>query len=190
MSLCFTAWRVRKNKKGGSQGTCLLCWVYYWAIRKSEEPATCARLTVGLNVSVHPQKERIETLECLWNILNPGLWVTPGAFGLSKTKSKSCGSSRERQMSKDETFWRDGKCWWQDGKCGPTKLEHWEGGAVRWRLAPRLKWRLGWRCFSWWHSLYSCQSLICLSVCHFKVSQNYLRFCLDLKNFKLCRKEK
>lgn len=116
-------------------------------MRKSEEPATCVTICRPQEVPADLFKSQcfspsgrnasgqsVRRAERLWRILNPGLWVTPGAFGFSKTKSKSCGSSRKRQ-TKLWDFLTQWECWWHYLPNLNTENEALYGGG----------WLLGWR---------------------------------------------
>lgn len=125
--LIFTAWRISSSSSSFfffsfffcSQGICLLCRVSCWAVRGLYFAPTSPCFILGRFLSMcfshnspprrNTSRRLIKTAECLWSILNPGLWVTPGAFRLSKTKSKSCGSWRGRVSNKRRRlFWYNG----------------------------------------------------------------------------------
>lgn len=65
-----------------------------------------SRFVLVAVLSAHPAAAAAAA--CLWNVLNPGLWVAPRPFGLSKPKSKSCKSqsvSKKDESVMEESVW-------------------------------------------------------------------------------------
>lgn len=71
-----------------------------WSSRGS-----CKCISVASPSAVNFIQIDVKRAGCLFDLLNPGLWVTPGAFRLSKTISKSCGSWRECQPNMYKIAW-------------------------------------------------------------------------------------